>query len=176
MWLHGREIRSHNPQCRWQQLPRLKELMMEKLTHCAQEYFEKLTFKGNKKRNFKPLYLKSQDEFPIKTKMFINFIQFTWEEGGFLHTLHTWVHDSRSRSLQPLVPLPAPRMAKRVNDEPVEVLNLLFLIYFCSKWVGTFFCKTAVFSFWTEAMFLLNPFSPGLLWKIGILEKQKTQI
>ena len=34
------------------------------------------------------------------------------------------------RPLKPLVPLPAARRAQRVNDEPVNVLNLLFFVYF----------------------------------------------
>ena len=35
------------------------------------------------------------------------------------------------------------------------------------------FRKTAFFHFWTKAMLWLNPFSPGILWKIDIKKKQK---
>ena len=36
-----------------------RKLLKNNLTQSAREYFEKLAFKKNKKRNFKRLYLKS---------------------------------------------------------------------------------------------------------------------
>ena len=62
------------------------------LTQSAREYFKKLAFKKNKKLNFKRLYLKSCDEFRVKTNIF----------RIFLHTLITWVHDRGLRS--PTIP------------------------------------------------------------------------
>ena len=35
------------------------------------------------------------------------------------------------------------------------------------------FRKTAIFHLWTTAVFFLNPFSAGILWKIGIKKKVK---
>ena len=106
------------------------------LTHSIREYFEKLAFKKNKKCSFKRLYLKSYDEFRVKINIFRKFIQFSFKQGGFfLHTLHTWVH---GRPLRPLVPLPGPRGAERVNYEPVKVLNLLFFTSFFWKWAKSF--------------------------------------
>ena len=85
------------------------------LTHSAREYFEKLTLKKSKKRNFKRLYLKSSGEFRVETKIFRTSIQFSSKEGCFLHALPTWVHGRRLHPLQPPVPLPAARRAQRVN-------------------------------------------------------------
>ena len=58
------------------------------LTHLAREYFEKMAFKKNKKRNFKQLYLKSQHEFRLKTNIFRKFIQFSFKQNGFLYAPH----------------------------------------------------------------------------------------
>ena len=54
------------------------------LTHSATEYFEKLALiKKTKKRNFKRLYLKSQREFRVKTKIFRKFFQFSSKKRCF---------------------------------------------------------------------------------------------
>ena len=100
------------------------------LTHSAGEYFEKVAFKKNKKRNFKRLYLKSQGQFRVQTNIFRNFIQFSSKQSSFLHALLTRVHVRGFRLLQPPVSLPAARRAQRVNDQTVKVLNLLFFVYF----------------------------------------------
>ena len=74
------------------------------------------------------------------------------------------------RPLQALVPLLAARRAQRVNDEAVKILNMLFFVYFIWKW-GETLEKAAFFHFLTKAILLLNPFSPGILWKSGIFKK-----
>ena len=53
----------------------------------------------------------------------------------------------------------APRWTETVNYEPVKVSNLE---------VRRNFPKTAFFNFWTYAMLLLKPCSPGVLWEICI--------
>ena len=90
------------------------------LTPSSREYFEKLAFKRKNKHNLKRLYLKSWDEFRVNTNILRKFIQFSLKEKGFLH-------GSELRPLQHPVQMRAARRAKRVIDEPVKVLNLLFL-------------------------------------------------
>ena len=100
------------------------------LTHSVREYFEKLALKKNKKCSFKRLHFKSYDEFRVKINIFRKFIQFSFKQDVFLHAVNKWVH---GRPLRPLVPLPGPRGAERVNYEPVKVLNLLFFTSFFWK-------------------------------------------
>ena len=69
----------------------------------------------------------------------------------------------RQETLIPTIPgpLPAPRSAQRVNDEPGKVLNLPFCIFILEK--SRNFRKTATLHVWVKAMLSLNPFSVGIL-------------
>ena len=69
------------------------------------------------------------------------------KQGGFLHTLSMWVHGRGPHPLNPRLPLAVVRRVQTVNDKPV-----------------------------TKAVRLLNPFSLGILWKIGLQKKQETQL
>ena len=127
------------------------------LTHSSQEYFEKLTFKRNKKRKFKRFYLKSSDNFRFQKNIFTKLIQFSLKEGSFFHALPILVHGRGICPLQPLVPLPAATHVQRLNDEPRKVLNFLFSYLFLLQMRRNFW-RTRICPFWTEAMFLINPF------------------
>ena len=122
------------------------------LTHSAWEYFEKLLFKTNKKRNFKRLYLKGWGKFRITTKIFRKFIQLFLKQGVCLDALPTWV---QSRRLQPLVIPPAARRVERLNNDQAKVLHLLFFIYFFCKW-GEILEKVQFFSFGRQQQFYIT--------------------
>ena len=145
------------------------------LTHSGGEYFGKLTFKRNKKRNFKRLYLKILDELRVKTNIFKNFIQFSLKQGVSLHALLTWVNNRGIHPLQLPVSLPMVFLSQTVNDELVKVLNFLFFIYFFCKWAETF--KNLHFSLLDLSNVFTSPIQPrNILRNWHIRETKKANL
>ena len=99
------------------------------LNHSAAEYFEKLTFKKDKKPNFKR-YLKNQDE------------------------LRGVKRGRRFRPLQSPALLTSAYGVQRINDKPGKILNLLFFAYIFWKWAETFE-KLKFFTFVQKQCFYL---------------------
>ena len=101
------------------------------VTHSARECFEKVTFKKNKKFNFKRLYRKDWGKFRELTFSEISF-HFVQKEVVFC-TLQPYEYTAEdSARIQRPVLLPVACRAQRVNDEAVRDLNLLFLSQFDS--------------------------------------------
>ena len=107
------------------------------LTHSAGEYFEKLAFK--KKCYFKWLYLKSLDKFRMNTNILQKLIQFSLRQACLSPDLQTCLHGRGLWPLKTLGPLlPAGRCDKKLNNEAVKDLDLLFFVNFVWKWGHTF--------------------------------------
>ena len=68
-----------------------------------------------KKGKFKRSCLSEKDEFRVKTRIFVKFIQFSSKQGCFLRSLPTWVHSTGLHVLQTPAPLPLACRDERVN-------------------------------------------------------------
>ena len=115
----------------------------------------KIGVQKNKERTFKRLYLQSWGKFRVKINVFRKLIEFSSSQGCFLHALPTWVHDRGVSHLQPLVPLSSSCRVEGVNDEPAQVLGLLFFASFTWKW-GYNFEKLRFFTFRPKHCFCLT--------------------
>ena len=135
------------------------------LTHSAREYFEKLTFKKQKKCNFKRLYLKDWGKFRqlIFSEILFNFL----ENKVVFCTLYPL--GTRQRAPHPTTLGPAAIGSPGSKSEWWGSKTLKFALLFQSHFeMRRNYLKTVFFDFWTKAMLLLNPVSTRTLWKICI--------
>ena len=118
------------------------------------------------------MYLQSCHKVRVKTNIFRKFIQFSLKQGVFLHALSTCVHGRGLRRLTPPLSLRATLRVERVNDEPVEVLNLLFFTSFFWKWIETF-KKPHFFAFGPKQCFYLTHSSREYFEKLAFKKNKK---
>ena len=84
----------------------------------------------------------------------------------------TWLQGSRLHHVQPPVLLPAARQSQRINDEPVEDLNILFFVFFIWKWQETF-KKLHFLTFGPKQCFYLTHSARECFEKLAFKKKQK---